>query len=108
MECQPTLAADLIYGSINEVFLRLKNPKERGALNNLATRTYFVVMSSSWNFPARAEPIQSELGHFNFRAETELTKLTLCMLKITNCLQISQFGSCIMISINFMIIHLNS
>ena len=26
-----------------------------------------VVMSPSWNFPARAE-----LGHFNFQAETEL------------------------------------
>ena len=36
-------------------------------------------MSSSWNFPARAspsyevsEPSRAELGHFNFRAETEL------------------------------------
>ena len=41
---------------------------------------YNLVMSSSWNFPARAspscegsEPSQAELGHFNFRAETELT-----------------------------------
>ena len=39
-------------------------------------------MSSSWNFPARAspscedsEPSRAELGHFNFRAETELTKI---------------------------------
>ena len=46
---------------------------------------YFVGMSSSWNFPARAspsceesEPSQAELGHFNFRAETELTILTIC------------------------------
>ena len=38
-----------------------------------------VVMSFSWNFPARAEPSyegskpsQAELGHFNFQAETEL------------------------------------
>ena len=30
---------------------------------------YLVVMSPSWNFPARAEP-----GHFNFRAETELNR----------------------------------
>jgi hypothetical protein len=41
-----------------------------------------VVMSPSWNFPARAEPSyegsepsQAELGHFNFRAETELKKI---------------------------------
>ena len=40
-------------------------------------------MSPSWNFPARAEPSyegsepsRAELGHFNFRAETELTILT--------------------------------
>ena len=38
-----------------------------------------LVMSPSWNFPAQAEPSyegskpsQAELGHFNFRAETEL------------------------------------
>ena len=38
-------------------------------------------MSPSWNFPARAEPSYEgsepsrvELGHFNFRAESELTK----------------------------------
>ena len=37
------------------------------------------MMSPSWNFPARAEPSyegsepsRAELGHFNFRAETEL------------------------------------
>ena len=42
---------------------------------------YIVVMSPSWNFLARAEPSyegsepsRAELGHFNFRAETELTK----------------------------------
>ena len=40
---------------------------------------YFVVMGSSWIFLARAspsyevsEPSLAELGHFNFRAETEL------------------------------------
>ena len=40
---------------------------------------YVVEMGSSWNFPARAspsyevsEPSRAELGHFNFRAETEL------------------------------------
>ena len=39
-------------------------------------------MSSSWNFPAQAspsnegsEPSQAELGHFNVRAEPELTKI---------------------------------
>jgi hypothetical protein len=38
-------------------------------------------LGMGWNFPARAssshegsEPIRAELGHFNFRAETELTK----------------------------------
>ena len=48
----------------------------------------FVVMGSSWNFPARAsssyessEPSRAELGHFNFRAETELTIHTICMSK---------------------------
>ena len=47
-----------------------------------------VVMGLSWNFPARAspscedsEPSRAELGHFNFRAETELTILTICMSK---------------------------
>ena len=50
-----------------------------------------VEMSSSWNFPARAspsceasEPSQAELGYFNFRAETELTILTICMPKKAN------------------------
>ena len=43
---------------------------------------WLVVMSPSWNFPARAEPSyedsepsQAELEHFNFRAETELKKI---------------------------------
>ena len=47
-----------------------------------------VEMGSSWNFPARAspsyegsEPSRAELGHINFRAETELTILTICMSK---------------------------
>ena len=40
---------------------------------------YILEMSSSWNFPARASPScefssssEPELGHFDFRAETEL------------------------------------
>ena len=43
-----------------------------------AAHTYKLVMSPSWNFPARAEPSyegsepsRAELAHFNFRAETE-------------------------------------
>ena len=47
-----------------------------------------VEMSSSCNFSARASPSyegselsQAKLGHFNFRAETELTILTICMSK---------------------------
>ena len=47
-----------------------------------------LVMSSSWNFPARAssscedsETSQAELENFNFRAETKLTILTICMSK---------------------------
>ena len=50
----------------NDGALKLRNP-------------YLLVMSPSWNFPARAEPnyegsepSRAELGHFNFRAETEL------------------------------------
>ena len=50
-------------------------------------------MSLSWNFLARASPScegselsQAELGHFNFRAETELTILTICMSKNSKCL----------------------
>ena len=42
-----------------------------------------VEMGSSWNFPARAspscdgsEPSRAELGHYNFRAETELNFLS--------------------------------
>ena len=45
-------------------------------------------MGSSWNFLAQAspscevsEPSRAELGHSNFRAETELTILTICMSK---------------------------
>ena len=50
-------------------------------------------MSPSRIFPARAEPSyegsepsRAELGHFNFRAETELTILTICMSKNSKCL----------------------
>ena len=46
-------------------------------------------MGSSWNFPALAsssyegsKPSRAELGHINFRAETELTITTICMSKI--------------------------
>ena len=49
---------------------------------------YTLEISSSWNFLARvepsyegSEPSRAELGHFNFRAETELTILTICMSK---------------------------
>ena len=45
-------------------------------------------MSLSWNFPAQVEPSyegseasRTELGHFNFRTETKLTALTICMSK---------------------------
>ena len=34
---------------------------------------YLLVMSPSWNFEG-SEPSQAELGHFNFRAETELNR----------------------------------
>ena len=58
-------------------------------------------MSSSWNFPARASPsyegFQTELGHFNFRAETEL-KFFQALIKNYN--QISQFSTSIMIITN--------
>ena len=57
---------------------------------------------------------RAKLGHFNFRAETELTILTICMSKnskfwalVKNYYQISQFCFCTMILINFMIIYLN-
>ena len=44
-----------------------------------SSRLELLVMSSSWKILARAE-----LGHFNFRAETELTILTICMSKNRN------------------------
>ena len=50
--------------------------------------SHWLVMGSSWNFLARgsssyegSEPSRAELGHFNFRAETELTIYTICMSK---------------------------
>ena len=50
-----------------------------------------LVMSPSWNFPARAEPSykgskpsRAELGHFNFRAETELTICTVLSSRFFN------------------------
>ena len=68
-------------------------------------------MSPSRKFPARAEPSyegsepsQAELGHFNFRAETELMKIS---GPIKNHNQISQFLACIIIRINLMIIFMN-
>ena len=52
---------------------------------------YLLVMSPSRNFPAQAEPSykgsepgRAELGHFNFRAETELTICTLLGSKFFN------------------------
>ena len=61
-------------------------------------------MSSSWNFPARAsssyevsELSRAELGHFNFRAETEL-KFFQALIKNYN--QISKFSTSIMIITN--------
>ena len=42
-----------------------------------------------WGFGA--EPSQAELGHFNFRAETELTIPTICMSK--NCKLAANFRS---------------
>ena len=61
---------------------------------------------------AELKGFRAELGHFNFRAETELT---ICMsisskrlVLLKNYNQISQFcASSIMIIINFMIIYLN-
>jgi hypothetical protein len=65
---------------------------------------YLLEMSSSWNFPARAspsyegsEPRQAKLGHFNFRAETELIFFKAL---IKNYNQISQFSTSIMIITN--------
>ena len=62
-------------------------------------------MSPSWNFPARAELSQAELGHFNFGVETELTILTMSK----NCKFFTNFPILlrIMILINFMINYLN-
>ena len=64
------LICQLLFGSM------MSNKPRDESENNI----YNLVMSSSWNFPARAspscegsEPSQAELGHFNFRAETELT-----------------------------------
>ena len=48
-------------------------------VKNIFWHLSIIEMSSSWNFPARAspsyegsEPSRAELGHFNFRAQTEL------------------------------------
>jgi hypothetical protein len=63
-------------------------PLKRVPLFNTLQSLLPYQMSSSWNFPARAEPSykgsepsQAELGHFNFRAEIELTIHTICMSK---------------------------
>ena len=68
-------------------------------------------MSSSWNFLAQAEPSyegsepsRAELGHFNFRAETELNQN---FLKLIFSPSFYYQKSFIMILINFMIIYLN-
>ena len=59
--------------------LALSNSKSYSFCTMHIYYTYFVVMSPSCNFPAQAEPSyedsepsRAELGHFNFRAETEL------------------------------------
>ena len=72
-------------------------------------------MSPSWNFPARAEPSyegsepsRAELGHFNFRAETELTILTKYrkfFLPFFPPSFITRFCLYIMLLINFLIIY---
>ena len=56
----------------------MQNRDFRKLLNEII-RDLNLVMGSSWIFPARAspsyegsEPSQAELGHFDFRAETEL------------------------------------
>ena len=55
--------------------------------------TYLVEMSSSWSYEG-SEPSQAELGHFNFRAETELNFFKNL---IKNHNQISKFSTSIMI-----------
>ena len=62
---------DMIGNSLGFLFERL------ALLNSFVT--LIVMMSSSWHFPARAEPSYegsepSRAGHFNFRAETELNR----------------------------------
>ena len=66
-------------------------------------------MSSSWNFPAGAspsyevsEPSQAKLGHFNFRAETELKSFKAL---IKNYIQISKLSTRIMIITNSNQVH---
>ena len=61
-------------------------------------------MSSSYKFLVRvspsyksSEPSRAELGHFNFRAETEL-KFSLALIK--NYIKISKFSTSIMIITN--------
>ena len=82
------LICQLLFGSRSMMSNKPRDESE----NNI----YNLVMSSSWNFPARAspscegsEPSQAELGHFNFRAETELTILTICVSK--NCKFLTYF-----------------
>ena len=78
----------------NEVFLPSKSVK--GQL--VSKCAYGVVMGSSWNFLARASPScevselsRAELGHFDFRAEIELTILTICMSKNSDFVPLSWF-----------------
>ena len=66
-------------------------------------------MSPSWNFPAQAElsyegsePSQAELGHLNFRAESELKKF---FLAIFPKFLIIRFCLYIMFLKNFVIIY---
>ena len=67
-----------LWNSTTELIL-LHSVKSPEKISLIFLVTYLVEMGSSWNFPARAspswessEPIRAELGHFNFRAETEL------------------------------------
>ena len=61
---------------------------EMPQLGSARLGTFTAQARLSQKIPARAEPSyedsepsRAELGHFNFRAETELTILTICMSK---------------------------
>ena len=62
MENDPTLSTSCPHLSTDRSLTTLTK-----FCSTLTTYLFSLVMSSSWNFPARAK-----LGHFDFRAETEL------------------------------------